>query len=70
MVCCEAFSASNRCLMIGKISCLIAMLTVCAVASGKEISQLIEYQVKAAFLYSFTKLVKWPASALPESSPL
>jgi len=27
-----------------------------------------EYQVKAAFLYNFTKFVEWPASAFPEAS--
>jgi hypothetical protein len=29
-----------------------------------------EYQIKAVFLFNFTQFVEWPASALPEQSPL
>lgn len=33
-------------------------------------SDSLEYRVKAAFLYNFTKFVDWPDASLPDGSPL
>ena len=47
--------------------CLLAA-GVFAVSRPALAEPMSEYQVKAAFLYNFAKFVKWPESALPESS--
>lgn len=44
------------------MACLLALFGV-AEAWPAEKSKLGEYQVKAAYLYNFTKFVEWPASA-------
>ena len=36
-------------------------------AANAQVSQ--EYEIKAAFLYNFIKLIEWPPEVLPESSP-
>jgi hypothetical protein len=49
---------------------LCAMLFLnCAAAEGDEISK--EYQIKAAFLYNFSKYVEWPARTFADAgSPI
>jgi len=48
--------------------CLLALVSF--VEPGAALAEpSSEYQVKAAFLFNFAKYVKWPESALPESSP-
>jgi hypothetical protein len=46
---------------------LLALLLPAA-ASAQEIS--LEYRVKAAYLFNFTKFVEWPPEAMPEGAPL
>jgi hypothetical protein len=51
-------------------SVLCGLLLTALPLSAQE-SAPSEYQVKAAFLYNFTKFVRWPDSAFPETnSPL
>jgi len=51
------------------LSVLAALLFVCA-ASGQS-EQPSEYDVKAAFLFNFTKFVEWPESSFDDShSPI
>lgn len=45
-----------------------AMLAVSTLLSGQGVS--LEYQVKAAYLFNFTKYVNWPAAALRDGEPL
>ena len=40
---------------------LLALLMVCAAADASARTVSKEYQIKAAFLYNFTKFVEWPA---------
>ena len=49
---------------------LLALACVSAgmfTASAQEVT--LEYQVKAAYLFNFTKFVEWPSSTLGESAP-
>lgn len=48
------------------VSAIVLLLT--ATASAQQVS--LEYQVKAAYLFNFTKFVEWPAEALPKGAPL
>ena len=50
----------------GAVSLLIVFLGLCR-APGIAATSL-EYRVKAAFLYNFTKFVEWPASAFPSAT--
>ncbi len=43
-------------------------LLVGRVASAAEAETSKEYQIKAAFVYNFTKFVDWPASSFPEKT--
>jgi hypothetical protein len=45
---------------------MLALLAAPAAAAEPEITQ--EYQVKAAFLYNFTKFIEWPAAAFPDAN--
>jgi hypothetical protein len=45
---------------------LLLLACLCAAATAQETR---EEQVKAAFLYNFTKFIDWPDSAFPDSSP-
>ncbi len=47
---------------------LLAAILCTAQAFGQDAS--LEYQVKAAYLFNFTKFVEWPAAALPDGEPL
>lgn len=58
-------------LTIGKVFRVIVLVTAGFIASGapNALAQgaLREYQIKAAFLYNFTKFVEWPAEAFTDS---
>ena len=58
--------------MIGKVSCLIAMVAVCIMASIAPNAHAAppsagEYQLKAVFLYNFVKFVEWPAESFSDA---
>ena len=44
----------------------LMMASLSAVCRGQKVAD--EYEVKAAFLYNFTKFVEWPAAAEPSPS--
>lgn len=46
---------------------VLAFLITMSVAAAQNVS---EYQVKAAYLYNFAKMTRWPAEALAENAPL
>ena len=49
--------------------CALALLSLSALTLSAEVSK--EHQVKAAFLYNFTKFVEWPAGRFAdETSPI
>ena len=57
--------------MIGKVLHLVSMILVWTVAAAPWIAYAQhppsrEFQIKAAFLYNFTKFIEWPAEAFPE----
>jgi hypothetical protein len=53
--------------MVVMITILIAFCSVCVSGQGS----LPEHEVKAAFIYNFSKFVDWPSNAFPSSdSPL
>ena len=43
-------------------------LALAAATAAQEVS--LEYRVKAAYLFNFTKFVDWPRDALPPDAPL
>lgn len=45
---------------------LAASLGMAGPAAGQVVQEAPEYDVKAAFLYNFTKFVEWPASAFTD----
>jgi hypothetical protein len=47
---------------------VLALLAAAPVSGQGDVA--LEYRVKAAYLFNFTKFVEWPSSALPESAPL
>jgi YfiR/HmsC-like len=49
------------------LAVLSQALTVCLLGAGDD-RAMSEYQVKAAFLYNFTKFVSWPAIAFPTTN--
>ena len=49
---------------------VLLLLLVFPAGSGAQEAASLEYGVKAAFLYNFTKFVEWPASAFPERGSL
>ncbi len=49
------------------IACLAGSLT--ASLTGAQVTDDAELQVKAAFVYQFTRYVEWPAGALPPGAP-
>jgi len=55
-----------------KHSIMMLLTTVCSAASGvvpanADPSIPLEYQIKAAYLYKFTRFVEWPEEALPDT---
>ncbi|MFA7382600.1 MAG: YfiR family protein [Desulfurivibrionaceae bacterium] len=44
---------------------LLSLVSTCKTPAHAE-DQTLEYKVKAAYLYNFTKFVSWPALSLPE----
>ena len=53
----------------GECAAVVAAILLCAAAAvAQEIS--LEYQVKAAYLFNFTKFVDWPADAIAPGAPL
>ena len=57
--------------MIGKVSYLVGMILVWTVAAAPLNSYAQhppsrEFQIKAAFLYNFTKFIEWPAETFPD----
>lgn len=51
-------------------SCVLLSLAFCAPGVLGEPNPPGEYQVKAAFLYNFTKFVVWPADSSAHATPL
>jgi YfiR/HmsC-like len=51
-------------------ACLLLAVFLAAAAQSQAISAQTasEYEVKAAFLYNFTKFVEWPETAFPDDS--
>lgn len=47
---------------------IVAALLASSRAPGQPVQN--EYDVKAAFIYNFTKYIEWPPSALPGNSPI
>ena len=47
----------------------LLLLAIACLSAAVRAQETREEQVKAAFLYNFTKFVDWPDSALPPSSP-
>jgi len=52
---------------------LLILLALCSLpyteaSAGAQSAPLTEYQIKAGFLFNFTKFVEWPADAFPDSS--
>lgn len=47
------------------LSFLISALAVPVYLAGQQESDATEQKVKAAYLYNFTKFIKWPPNALP-----
>lgn len=47
---------------------IVAVLLGGDSASGQSVQN--EYDVKAAFIYNFTKYIEWPPSALPGNTPI
>jgi hypothetical protein len=45
------------------------LLALLAVLRGSAQDPSLEYRVKAAYLFNFTKFVEWPAGAIPEGMP-
>jgi hypothetical protein len=54
--------------MVGKAWRLIAVMVLAAMLYGAVAPSPSEYQIKAAFLYNFTKFVEWPAKAFRATS--
>lgn len=48
----------------------VAVMAVLLGASIHAQDVSLEYRVKAAYLFNFTKFVDWPAEALPQNAPL
>jgi hypothetical protein len=48
--------------------CLLALLLAVPYSAAAQTAP--EYDVKAAFLYNFTKFVDWPAAAFPDATSL
>lgn len=48
-------------ILCGLFCCVVCCLSACADASK-------EYQIKAAFLFNFTKFIEWPAAAFADDS--
>jgi hypothetical protein len=44
-------------------------LALLAVVRGSAQEASLEYRVKAAYLFNFTKFVEWPAGAIPDGAP-
>ena len=55
--------------LIRRLAAFALLLLAFRPAAAQE-SASLEYGVKAAFLYNFTKFVEWPASAFPERGSL
>src|SRR5213596_3546416 len=47
------------------LGCSIVVLALLASAAGQQSAS--EYQVKAAYLYNFAKMSRWPAQSLPDA---
>jgi len=61
--------AANR-LRLGRLTALI-VLHACGAQAVHPQPNALEYRVKAAFLYNFTRFVEWPAgTASPSGEPL
>lgn len=52
---------------VGRVAaCLVAGLVTCAPLRAEQVA---EHDVKAAYLYNFTRFVEWPADVPPPSQP-
>jgi YfiR/HmsC-like len=49
---------------------VVASMTVLLTATAHAQNVSLEYQVKAAYLFNFTKFVEWPEAAVPQGVPL
>ena len=53
------------------LKCLVLLLSLAGQARAVESSVTKEHQLKAAFIYNFTKFVEWPAMNFPDThSPI
>ncbi|HSF41275.1 MAG TPA: YfiR family protein, partial [Thermoanaerobaculia bacterium] len=57
-------------LLTRRLAALVLLLLALRPAVEAQEAAPLEYSVKAAFLYNFTKFVEWPASAFPERGSL
>jgi hypothetical protein len=51
----------------GRLAAFLLVLAALPGAAGAQVAA-PEYDVKAAFLYNFTKFVEWPAAAFPDGT--
>jgi hypothetical protein len=49
---------------------MIASIVLFVTTTATSQNASLEYQVKAAYLFNFTKFVEWPDDALPDGAPL
>jgi hypothetical protein len=61
--------ARRRPILLAAVVCLIAGASAAARAQARAAGTPIEANVKAVFLYNFSKYVTWPAFAVGERSP-
>ncbi|MCC6588551.1 MAG: YfiR family protein [Bryobacterales bacterium] len=48
-----------------RISALFTLLATCGATPPARASESLEYEVKAAMIYNFTRFVEWPPAAFP-----
>ena len=57
--------------MMRSLLVLVCLALFCPYTGRAESSKLNEYEVKAAYLYNFSKFVEWPTAAFPrETTPV
>jgi len=53
---------------LARLTGLALLCVVCGTCLGAEKAALKEHQLKAAFIYNFTKFIEWPASGFPDTN--
>lgn len=64
----KRFSLFSRAAPLRAAFAVIAALAGWAAAAQTPVSK--EYQIKAAFIYNFTKFIEWPAGCFDEATPI